>query len=953
MYIDEQEVFAAAIEIENQADRADYLSAACGECDGLRQRIEQLIAAHRHHDGLLDNELDIATGQIDCGDLPLGTEIGQYKILETLGEGGFGVVYRAGQREPLRRDVALKIIKPGVQSQQIVKRFETELQTLGRMEHPHIAQVFDAGSTDDGQPYFVMELVQGTPITEYCRLHDLTVDQRLQLFVGVCRAIQHAHEKGVIHRDIKPSNVLVTQKDGAPFPKIIDFGIATVVAESDEYESNQAHWIGTPAYMSPEEIESGNEQIGVRTDVYGLGLLLYELLSDRNPHWNESEEGVSISEIRRRIVEETVQPPSRSAPAGANVPRDLDCITLKCLDRQPSQRYDSALSLTRDVERFRHHETVRAHPTSTAYCMLKFARRNRTSLIMWAATTAIIAAILLPTIVSRQRRALARQRNSAVNRQRIEKSLDEASRLHEQALATGSSDLESITQAIAAVRHAEQLLEIGTHDEALHARVSGYLSRLLVEHKDRSFLSTIERAQIHFVDPDDPFGQQRTRTLLNRAFNAIDIEVGTTPPSVAAELIATRSPEVQGYAIAAIDIWAVLYCQDTPQTHSWLRNVAHIADSDTWRSTLRTALDNGDTNVLEQLAVSEQLDEQSTSSLILLVHALRRTRNQHFVTTLQRAADAYPNVLYFNLELGMYYSTRARDNNAEATQKAIHYLSAALALRPNDHRILSNLSMNLSRAGNHSRAANLLRRAVESQKDFWIGWHNLGLTLARQGDYSSAIDAHRSALLCIDNVGSQQIAPMLHRSVAGLRLAICMVHYQSTFTDPVWNYTVTQPADWPMTSDAADWQTGHGRFGTPFFSPHTPWMSPELWLQKTFTVAGSLDAVLALRAVARVQVHVDGRPVATREFKQDDPRMIRLPHLARGHHTLAIHASSLGRERCLHANVMVGDIAVVDAELKSEINAVCHHFTEATAGDPERAQRQRQIVRVLTTLSAE
>lgn len=942
MYIDEREVFATALEISDEAERASYLATACGESPGMRERVERLLGAHNRFDGLLDTQLTIDADEIERSAFSPGAEIGQYKIGETLGEGGFGIVYRAEQCEPLRRDVALKVIKPGFESQQVIKRFETELQTLGRMEHPHIAQVFDAGMTDEDQPFFAMELVAGMPITEYCEQHELAIDERLDLFACVCRAIQHAHEKGVIHRDIKPSNVLVTQKDGLPFPKIIDFGIALIAA--DEQESSDGHWIGSPAYMSPEEIESGGDEVGVRTDVYGLGLLLYELIAGRNPHWHTAESNTTVQEVRRRILEDDVRAPShhmrRTNPA-IQTHHDLDCISLKCLHRNLGQRYDSALSLAKDIERFRQHETVAARPSSFAYRTRKFAQRNRKSLMMWGATAAVIAAILIPTTLNRFHRATQQ-------RQQIENSLAEANRLHYQALNNGSGDVESITLAVSAARRAESLLEVGSYEDDLIARVNECVSRLVVEEKERKFLATIERAQIHFLHPD-PAGRERTRNLLYEAFTAIEIEADGTSPQEAADKLAERSEELQGYAIAALDIWAVLYCQDAPKTRAWLRETVDIADKQPWRSALRKALDLGDTSVLERLANSEELDAQSPSSLILLANALRQTKSRRYIATLHRAADAYPNVLFFNLVLGNHYNRVAQNYNSEATQKAIHYLSASMALRPNDNSILNNLSMNLSRTGDHRRATNLLRRTVESQPSFWIGWHNLGLTYTRQGNYAAAFDAHHAALCCVETIGGgDSIEPFVRKSVAGLRAAILMGEYDDVFDDNIW-----KRCNSPLETDEELWQTGRRSFGTPLLRPRTPWVSPELCIKKSFRIENAADTVVMLRALGSVEISVDGKiVVSTTQFRRDDPRLVRLPLLASGDHELMLHVRAIGRERYIEARVLHGMRSATVTKLRGTLSDRIDELTDASVAEPQQYERRQQIIEVLEAFLA-
>src|SRR5262245_37623542 len=282
-----RDIFLAAIKLP-PGEWSSYLDQACGDDRELRQRVIELLDAHRAAGSFLAPEAPAFARTVDCppDEPPIaegpGTAIGPYKLLEQIGEGGFGIVFMAEQQHPVRRKVALKVLKPGMDTRQVVARFEAERQALALMDHPHIAKVLDAGATASGRPYFVMELVKGVPITEYCDSNQLTPRERLELFVSVCHAVQHAHQKGIIHRDIKPSNVLVTKHDGAPVVKVIDFGVAKALGQqlTDKTVFTAfAQMIGTPLYMSPEQAELSGLDIDTRTDVYSLGVLLYELLT--------------------------------------------------------------------------------------------------------------------------------------------------------------------------------------------------------------------------------------------------------------------------------------------------------------------------------------------------------------------------------------------------------------------------------------------------------------------------------------------------------------------------------------------------------------------------------------------------------------------------------------------------------------------------------------------------
>src|SRR5687768_16932879 len=341
----EETVFAEAMGAESPEARSAYVDQACDGDPALRQQVEALLAAHDRAAGFMqspapalaltaaaDSDGPSPADQARASE-PVGTTVGPYKLLERIGEGGMGVVYMADQLRPVRRRVALKIIKPGMDSRQVIARFEAERQALAMMDHPSIARVLDAGTTDAGRPYFAMELVKGVPITDYCDANNLTPRERLGLFVQVCQAVQHAHTKGVIHRDLKPTNILVTLHDGVPVPKVIDFGIAKATGGAARQLTDKtlfthfAQMIGTPLYMSPEQAEMSGLDVDTRSDVYSLGVLLYELLTSTTPFDKKRLGEAALDEVRRIIREE--EPPRPSTRVSTLLGEKLSAVSAK------------------------------------------------------------------------------------------------------------------------------------------------------------------------------------------------------------------------------------------------------------------------------------------------------------------------------------------------------------------------------------------------------------------------------------------------------------------------------------------------------------------------------------------------------------------------------------------------------------------------------------------------
>jgi tetratricopeptide (TPR) repeat protein/serine/threonine protein kinase len=429
-------LFLNALEITSAEERQAYLVAQCGNDTALRRQVEVLLGHHAALSGFLQprtvQAAEPAT-MASAAERP-GTVIGPYKLLEQIGEGGMGTVWMAEQTEPIRRRVAIKVVKEGMDSKQVLARFDAERQALALMEHPHIAKVFDAGRTPGGRPYFVMELVKGQPITKYCDDHRLGVRERLELFGDVCRAVQHAHQKGIIHRDLKPSNVLVAPFDGKPVVKVIDFGVAKATGQrltDATLFTGFGAIVGTPEYMSPEQAEVNNQDIDTRSDVYSLGVLLYELLTGTTPLTRKRIKEVALLEVLRVIREEEPPRPStrlseskeslssisaqrQMEPAKLTrlVRGELDWIAMKALDKNRNRRYETANGFALDVQRYLADEPVQAFPPTAWYRLRKFARRNQGRL-------AVAACVILAVMVMSASIGWA-LRDRAVRREQVE-----------------------------------------------------------------------------------------------------------------------------------------------------------------------------------------------------------------------------------------------------------------------------------------------------------------------------------------------------------------------------------------------------------------------------------------------------------------------------------------------------------------------------------------------------
>ena len=661
-------IFNEALVRPAGSERAAYVDEACRGDAELRAQVEALLRDHERIGRFLGTSTgligsSVVTDGHDLGDPPSvgitqpdapvmcaaatvgpgtegpGTVIGPYKLLQPIGEGGMGTVYMAEQTEPVRRTVALKLIKAGMDSRQVLARFGAERQALALMDHPSIAKVFDAGTTDAGRPYFVMELVKGVPITKFCDERRLTLRERLELAIPVCQAVQHAHQKGIIHRDLKPSNVLIALYDGKPVPKIIDFGVAKATGARLTDQTLYTEFgsiVGTLEYMSPEQAELNQLDIDTRSDIYSLGVLLYELLTGSTPLEHKRLKQGAILEMLRVIREEESPRPSMRLSTTDELPSiaacrhveprklsglvrgELDWIVMKALEKDRNRRYETANGLAADLRRYLDDEPVQACPPSGWYRLGKFSRRNRPALTMAAVVlTAVTMAVgsLGWTVRDRTARLANVEQQAAL-------ALDD-SRAH--------LDRGAWPEAVSSVRRAQGILA-GGGTPAMVQRIAQRRAELELvarleevrlvrpsvreeerfDDQDVAEAPTLESKKSKNADADLASADQEDATSYAAVFREFALPVADLEIDEAARRVAA-SP-IRQFLLAALDDWAIM----VPASRSKLLSIALRADDDPWRRNCREALMRDDRPKLLALAGQPDAFGQSSATVVLL-----------------------------------------------------------------------------------------------------------------------------------------------------------------------------------------------------------------------------------------------------------------------------------------------------------------------------------------------
>jgi serine/threonine protein kinase/tetratricopeptide (TPR) repeat protein len=776
----ERDIFIEALQQADPAERSAYLDAACAGDDALRQRVLQLLALHEKNESfLLDAPAPLPHAPANATvDQPItetaGTIIGPYKLLEEIGEGGMGTVWMAQQAEPVKRLVALKVIKAGMDSKQVIARFEAERQALALMDHPNIAKVLDGGTTPSGRPYFVMDLVKGVPITKYCDEHHLTPRQRLELFVPVCSAVQHAHQKGIIHRDLKPFNVLVALYDGRPVPKVIDFGVAKAAGQSltdKTLVTGFGNIVGTLEYMSPEQAEVNQLDIDTRSDIYSLGVLLYELLAGSPPFSRKELEKAGMLEMLRVIREQEPSKPSTKLSTAEGLPTlaanrgtepakltrlvrgELDWIVMKALEKDRNRRYDTANSFAADVQRYLADEPVLACPPSAGYRLRKFARRNKTAI--GVAGMVLFFLVLLGSGAGwalRDREAREQQiaqetaRKLALTEEGIRQALDRAS--------TSRAELQAILKKPGGV---QQLLNQPARWELFIKTAQAELAqaRRLAVRAEGSFdaesTQAMDRLEQQLTSDQADYDLARRLEIIRLDAFHLRHAIAEYPKAFARFGVLSDDPAdatvrlaaspIKEQLVAALDVWAraAFVLHDKGLAERLLSMARRTAPDPAWGDRVRQVTVWRDRKALEELGERAPTTGLSPHLVGNVGDFLRVLESPVAVTCLRRAQAEHPADFWLN-----FYLADALQSTSPT--EATGFYRAALAVRPGTKEVYNNLGNTLRDQKKLHEAIAAYHKAIEIDPKFGYAYNNLGNALKDQGKLNDAIVAYRTAI---------------------------------------------------------------------------------------------------------------------------------------------------------------------------------------------------------------
>jgi serine/threonine protein kinase len=910
----EVSVFNAARQLP-ATERAAYLDVECGEDAPLRQRIEELLRTGVDLGDFLEQPAHAELGGdvVAGGIIPqfvapvekTGDRIGPYKLLQQIGEGGCGVVYMAEQEAPIRRRVALKVIKPGMDSRQVIFRFEAERHALALMDHPNIAKVLDAGRTETGRPYFVMELVKGIRITEFCDQDSLTTRQRLDLFIQVCQAIQHAHQKGIIHRDIKPTNILVTVIDGVPVPKVIDFGIAKATQGrlSDETMFTAfGQFLGTPTYMSPEQAVLSGVDVDTRSDIYSLGVLLYELLTSQTPFDAKALLKAGLEEMRRTIREQEPARPStklstmeaaalttasklrRSEPPKLihQVQGDLDWIVMKCLEKDRNRRYETATELLRDVERHLNDEAIVARPPSRLYRFQKLARRNKGA---FAAIGAVAAALVIGMVATSMEAIRASRAENEQRKLRTRAQADETKAKDQEAKAkTEASKSQQVAQFMMDILDgASPIKAMGRDTTVLREILNDTEKRLAAELKDQPAVQAELREDIgsvYYHWSEYAKAEELCRQALSLAETAFGQEGAETLDyrNHLAQVLEFHGKlvEAEGLNKEALDLATKFYGPTSVGVATVLEGMARNA-------LLRMDLPQAGNWSRRSLALDRKLVEQS------------RGTNLDAELALDVSLDV----------LGTVLLDEWQTNEAES----LHRESLTLMtnrLDQRDYRVaraINNLAVTLRQEGKLGEAEELHRKALAMAENAFgpsdsrttYCRNGLGIVLRRRAAATSDLATLQESL---------RVAPSEALTADALAAALAQPSLTPLAPEALgWRFTATDPPTNWTAPDFPDgsWSLAAAVAGSTTYIPRTDRNPPpslsltNLWLRREFTLPEVSPGILVFRINRNhdAQIFLNGvqaAPIA--DWRDSDALVPAWPRgreaLKQGRNTLAV-----------------------------------------------------------------
>ncbi len=823
-------IFLEALECKGAGELRQFLEQACGTDRSLRGRVEELLRAHQDAGAFLGGAERQDATQDQPGAGRIGTTIGPYKLLEQIGEGGFGLVFMAEQQQPVRRKVALKILKPGMDTRQVIARFEAERQALALMDHPNIARVLDAGETGSGRPHFVMELVKGVPITDYCDQNRLTTRERLVLFTHVCHAVQHAHHKGIIHRDLKPSNVMVTLHDAVPVVKVIDFGIAKALGQQltdKTLFTGFAQLVGTPMYMSPEQAQLSGLDIDTRSDVYSLGVLLYELLAGVTPFDTERLRTAGYDEMRRIIREEDPPGPStRLSTLGQTavtisaerqsdpkqlcrmLRRELDWIVMKAIEKDRTRRYETANELARDVDRYLKDEPVLACPPSASYRFRKFMRRHKAGLrIAAAAALMLLLAGAGVTWALLDQAARSRELSSrrAETEQTVSAVLVTTEQLRKQAAEAPSATSQEADAALALWRQAEATLDqadtalrTGTADARLHQLVQDERRQTGQQRsqaqRTAKLLRDLDDARMTRSSWLDDARMSRSTSWLETHFDdagavtkyaaacaAYGLEMTPGRTEELARRIRAEQPAIREALIVALDNWhaSALVVQEL-EPAKMVAAIATAADDDPWRQQFRVAALARDATALRALSGQARRLSLPPSSLVMLSsHLFLQGDVDEALALLRWAHGRHVTDFWIHFLLGrVLYDVKAP--SPAIVEETIGCCRTALALRPATGAARVSLGLALRGKGQLDEAIAEYKKAIELDPKLATAHDSLGHALVAQNrpdeaiaEYRKAIEVDPKFVTAHNNLGYElQVKGQLDEAIAEFRKAI-------------------------------------------------------------------------------------------------------------------------------------------------------------------------------------